>query len=1061
MESAQLVFKSRHGDKVVEMRDGLTLFAGRTIECDIYLPSPAVSRKHAVFLMRGGQCGIKDLDSSNGTYLNGERLTQPVRLKEGDAIQIGSYSILYEVERAPSYEEAARTVILPEEAFRNELPTRLAETPDTAPAPESSPAAGPAEAAPAAAAAAEGRILGPDESLPVGARSTTSRIRAAAEAVRENAASGGPSPSDTSIGQITQESLNLRRQIPNAPKSDTVILEEEIGDGSVDDAFVGGDEAGDEPAAREDSALALSQAAAEAGLVGEFAPEDAGDAAPAAGMLPGEAGGDFGETAADEDHSGAADGQSDAFAAAADADGDERAVEADDADEEEDASAHGDNPAAAELPASGPSAVALPPPREIDPNAFRPDDALRDAVEARLYMYSFLKDMQNERKELAAGLQTVPEAVGAELDRQEREMLKIPPPEKAEQMIEARINRRNALKEKIAEAKKNGTALPPRPSKAARQAEDIAINQWTIIAQSGKEAFPKAVAEGFRIAKAEPLAEILSAAEIDPSTVMGGGVSYLALEQIQEEAKYNRAFLKAKLAALPNPEDKKAAKGGGGLLGKFGKKGEQPAEEAETEAPGESYAELAEAEAHMADRIAWITQEMASLEPALIKEFWTVYQKTALHFLQQPEKINLALRAFLRYGVIGFMPWWMSDEVREHVMADCSKNIVEHLEVSRNNTNILYADEYLAAVLHNECTPALDENLEINAKNSPEWKADKAIRKLINTRSQITLLTELLESLKDRADAAKKEEAALEGRIKALLQGQKNYKQIKQELGQQMQAFKVEATKLTKLSEKIRDETLAQLKESAEEVEARFSSGELPRPSPQFLIEREVDAVRKIGRLLANLKERFLPLVMRDSFYPGTDAVNDRGSIAGEIAELERRDPRMFLETMVESKKKANRVDLRTSPVIVLVPSAGILAFSWNPRQKPEDGRLSIPTCFIRRRIRERQMMYLFADFRWDTSKANAGMDVMASETIVAAFMGVRWDWRKRSKEGREKGLVYTDQNDRTNWRRVYEAYMETAFDSGKKLFNRNYDFYERIIGKYFDLPDGVELLRK
>ncbi len=244
-------------------------------------------------------------------------------------------------------------------------------------------------------------------------------------------------------------------------------------------------------------------------------------------------------------------------------------------------------------------------------------------------------------------------------------------------------------------------------------------------------------------------------------------------------------------------------------------------------------------------------------------------------------------------------------------------------------------------------------------------------------------------------------------------------------------------------------------------MEARFSSGELPRPTPEFLIERECGAVRKLGRLLANLKERFMPLVVRDSFHPGTDAVNDRAAIRTEIAEIEKRDPRVFLETLVESKKKANRVDVRISPVIVLVPSAGILAFSWNPRQKPEDGRLAIPTCFIRRRLRERQMTYLMADFRWDTSKAGAGMDVMASETIVAAFMGVRWDWRKRSKDGREKGLVYTDQNDRMNWRRVYEAYLSTAYDSGKKLFNRNYDFYERVIGKYFDLPDGVELLRK
>ena len=115
----------------------------------------------------------------------------------------------------------------------------------------------------------------------------------------------------------------------------------------------------------------------------------------------------------------------------------------------------------------------------------------------------------------------------------------------------------------------------------------------------------------------------------------------------------------------------------------------------------------------------------------------------------------------------------------------------------------------------------------------------------------------------------------------------------------------------------------------------------------------------------------------------------------------------------------------------------------------------------IRPRRRERQLTYLLSDFRWDTAKAAAGMDVMNSDTIVAAFMGVRWDWRKRSREGREKGLIYTDQNDRTNWRRVYEAYMQTAYEGGKKLYNRNYDLYERIIGKYFDMPENVELLRK
>ena len=506
-----------------------------------------------------------------------------------------------------------------------------------------------------------------------------------------------------------------------------------------------------------------------------------------------------------------------------------------------------------------------------------------------------------------------------------------------------------------------------------------------------------------------------------------------------------------------SPEEKKPVKSNG-LFGKKKKSGE---EETPAAALGETYEELSAAEAHMANRAAWIAQEMGSLEAMVIKEFWSVYTKASLRFQPNPREITLALRAFLRYGVIGFMPWWMPDDVCEHVMADCSKNIVDNMFVSRETTNILYADEYIGAVMRCECTPAPDENLEINAKNSPEWKADKALRKLINTRSQMRLLTEVADSLQSRIDKLDKEGGALDDRIKGLLPGQKNFKQIKSELGMQRQALKVESTKLSKLSEKIRGETLAQLKEVEADTEARFNSGELPRPSQDFLIEREVDAMRKIGRLLANLKERFLPLVMRDSFKPGTDAVNDRGAMQTESTDIERRDPRIFLETLVDSKKKANRVDIRISPVFVLIPSAGVLTFSWGPRYKPEDGRLAIPACFIRQRIRERQLMYLFSDFRWDTSKANAGMDVMASDTIVSAFMGVRWDWRKRSKEGREKGLVYTDQNDRTNWRRVYEAYMSTAFDSGKKLFNRNYDFYERIIGKYFDLPEGVELLRK
>ncbi|MCC8189024.1 MAG: hypothetical protein LIP77_00085 [Planctomycetes bacterium] len=701
----------------------------------------------------------------------------------------------------------------------------------------------------------------------------------------------------------------------------------------------------------------------------------------------------------------------------------------------------------------------IPPQPEARPDTIPISENFRQAIETRLFLYSFLADMKRERDELRAAHRQLPDAVVAELDRQDREMDKIPPPDRAEDMAEKRRQRQKDLMARIKEAKAKGEVPPPKPSREMREAEEMAISQWTICAQSAREALPAVYSEGFRLMKTEPLAELLQAVGIDPKILMGGGAYYLALEALLEEAKYTRSYIKSRLAEMGPPDDKKAGKRGRFKL--FGKGGGEEAASEEEPAPGESYDELVAAEQNQAARAAWITQELAFLEKTLIAEFWRVYIEAAVLFLPRHEEMPWGVRAFLRHGAIGFSPWWMKEDVRAFIMDDCANNVIHHLTVSKDITNIVYADEYLAAVMNWECTPAMDENLEINERNSPNWKADKALRKLINARSQTALMEELLGSLQARIDAQQAEADAIDDKLAKLLAGSKDYKRIKSELSQKRQAFKVEASKLSNLATKIRTETLAAYREAIEETQARFESGELPRPEADFLIRRECEAVHKIGRLLANLKEKFMPLVIRDNFVIDTDAVNDRTAIMGEILEMERRDPALFLENIVPSKKKANRVDLRISPVIVLVPAAGMLCFSWNPRQKPEDGRLGIPTCFIRRRIRERQLIYLLSDFRWDTSKAAAGMDVMTSDTIVAAFMGVRWDWRKRSKEGREKGLVYNEQNDRTNWRRVYEAYSVSAYDSGKKLFNRNYDFYERIIGKYFDLPEGVELLRK
>lgn len=62
---------------------------GRSSELDMVLVEDMVSRKHAKILVQGGKITIEDLGSTNGTFVNGEKV-KTGRLKEGDRILIGT-----------------------------------------------------------------------------------------------------------------------------------------------------------------------------------------------------------------------------------------------------------------------------------------------------------------------------------------------------------------------------------------------------------------------------------------------------------------------------------------------------------------------------------------------------------------------------------------------------------------------------------------------------------------------------------------------------------------------------------------------------------------------------------------------------------------------------------------------------------------------------------------------------------------------------------------------------------------------------------------------------------
>ncbi len=69
---------------------------GRGSEADIQLPTPSASRRHASLQASQPEWLLNDLNSKNGTFLNGKRVTNPQRLKTGDVIQIASFRLVYE-----------------------------------------------------------------------------------------------------------------------------------------------------------------------------------------------------------------------------------------------------------------------------------------------------------------------------------------------------------------------------------------------------------------------------------------------------------------------------------------------------------------------------------------------------------------------------------------------------------------------------------------------------------------------------------------------------------------------------------------------------------------------------------------------------------------------------------------------------------------------------------------------------------------------------------------------------------------------------------------------------
>jgi hypothetical protein len=83
-------------------KDKTTL--GRRPYNDIVIDNLAVSGEHAVLQMVGSDVFIEDLNSTNGTYINGKAIKKQL-LQHNDTVEIGKYKIKYLVDESGDYEK--------------------------------------------------------------------------------------------------------------------------------------------------------------------------------------------------------------------------------------------------------------------------------------------------------------------------------------------------------------------------------------------------------------------------------------------------------------------------------------------------------------------------------------------------------------------------------------------------------------------------------------------------------------------------------------------------------------------------------------------------------------------------------------------------------------------------------------------------------------------------------------------------------------------------------------------------------------------------------------------
>jgi len=82
------------GDREVALSPGENIL-GRDPSATVWIDLSSVSRRHARILVGDEEAMIEDLGSHNGTYVGGDRISEPRKLENGDKVKIGAASLVF------------------------------------------------------------------------------------------------------------------------------------------------------------------------------------------------------------------------------------------------------------------------------------------------------------------------------------------------------------------------------------------------------------------------------------------------------------------------------------------------------------------------------------------------------------------------------------------------------------------------------------------------------------------------------------------------------------------------------------------------------------------------------------------------------------------------------------------------------------------------------------------------------------------------------------------------------------------------------------------------------